>query len=1070
MTLSQRARFLLLSFALLEPGWLGAQGYRGTVHGTVRDASLAVLPGSTVTAKNKSTGLTRTGVAGSDGVYEILELPAGEYTLEAQSGALSPLSEAVFVRVGTDTKVDFVLGRVAGISENVTVVAEAPLVNTARDVLGQVVDNHLVEALPLNGRDFGKLVALTPGVTVEGSGVAGTEKGFGQFNVDGARDRSNNYTLDGTDNNDPFLNNSALNQTGITGAPASLLPIDAIEEFNIQSQFAAEYGRNAGSVVNIITKSGSNEFHGSAFGYLRRDVFDARNYFNVETKPDGTPNPKSPFKNNQFGASLGGPIVKDKTFFFVAYEGQRERVGSDFLFLVPTPADKAAARAAALSHPLPDGTFLTSINPTLDTILNFFPQSATRGIPTTVQDTNNVDSFILKLDHQFSASQAFSVRYALSKSDQVFPLGSLGGFGNGSRLGQFSQVSPTNVQVFSVSLVSTLSERRVNEIRAGFSRYKTSFSSADSAFDPATIGLRLGAGDLGLPEFDFAGLVENLGATGFSVPRGRTSHSFQVLDNFTLVTGRQTFKFGGEYRRASIDNFNDNLGRGIFSFSPSGLSPDPVVDVLANYYQGNAFVLANTGNTQRNTFNNGFSLFAQDDFRVRPTFTLNLGLRWEYFGPLGEKNNLLSNLAADGTLQMVGSGGLDGAYNRELTDFGPRVGFAWTVRENTVLRGAAGLYYDYIPQNVLIANFTNSAGIATNSIGPEAVLPLQFNQGAFNGSTGGLILTPTGPPFSAFVTPRDLKTPRMLSWNVNVQQRLGRALSAEVGYIGSHGSDLIRLYDANQPLVTTGNRPNPNFSQLAVLASISRSNYYGFQGTLRAQNLRGLSGFLTYTYSKSLDDASDGIDFNFASAALPQNSNDLNAEYGPSTFDTRHRFTAALNWQIARGWQLNAITTVQSGRPIPILTANDTSNTFNFHQRPDLVPGVDPINPNFSPTTGYLNPLAFRQPATGTFGNLGRNAIYGPGFWNVDVSLIKTLKVSERASLELRAEVFNVFNHPNFALPTGTINPGINADGTVNASAGPAGIISQTPDVAQGNPGLGGGGPRVFQFGVRLAF
>ena len=696
--------------------------------------------------------------------------------------------------------------------EAITVTSAVPLIDTANDALGQVVDNRLVAELPLNGRDFTKLVALTPGVTVEGSGVAGTEKGFGQFNINGNRDRSNNYLLDGTDNNDPFFNNSALNQVGITGAPASLLPIDAILEFNLQSQFAAEYGRNSGSVVNILTKSGTNKFHGSVFEFFRNDKLDARNYFNR------APDSKTAFRNNQFGASLGGPIVHDHTFFFAAYEGQRERVGSNFIVSVPTETQIADARTAA------SGILGGPVNPALDKILSFFPGpsgfNGTSGtLATTVSDKNDLNSFILKGDHQFSPNETFSVRYAYGDSTQTFPLGSLGGFGSGSRLAQFAQQSPTRVQVVSGSLLSVLSSGKVNEVRLGYSRYRTSFRSLDGNLNPNSLGFgNLGTVELGLPEIDFSGLIENLGATAFSIPRGRLSQTYQVLDNFTWVNGRNSWKIGGEYRRANIDSFNDNLERGLISFSSgNGFSNDPVTDMLTSYYLGGPSSFAgfgNTGNTQRTTFNNGFSAFAQDDFRAASNLTLNLGLRWEYFGPLGETHNLLSNLdPATGLLRMMKL-----PYNRDLNNFGPRIGFAYTPVDGFVIRGGYGLYYDYIPQNLLIANFTSSAGLVTNPIGPRPVFPLNFDPNAWAGAAATPVFSAnTTGPFNVFVTPRNLATPYVQGWNLNLQKQLGKAFSVETGYVGSKGTHLTRLFDANQS-DAQGNLPNQNFLAEDVFA------------------------------------------------------------------------------------------------------------------------------------------------------------------------------------------------------------------------------------------------------------
>jgi len=1085
-----------------------AQSFRGSIRGTVTDPSGSVIAGAKVSARNIDTGMQREATTGRDGAYVLAELPAGEYTVMAESAGLSPSAQNVQVNVGLDTSANFDLTKVQKRQEELTVKEEAPLVETTRDVLGEVVERRMVEDLPLNGRDFGKLVALVPGATVEPSGVAAIQSGFGQFAINGNRDRSNNYTLDGTDNNDPFFNNSAFNQTGIGGAPASILPIDAIQEFNLQSNFGAEYGRNSGSVVNIITKSGSNQIHGSVFEFLRNDYFDARNFFNRLVDPSGNHIPKSEFRNNQFGVSVGGPIIKDRTFFFGAYEGQRERVTSDFSLQVPTQQQIGNAQAISAlgpvgGSPVPPSAALTAILNQFPTATGFNGTSGT--VVGGVHDKNDVDSFIVKADHQITPSQSLSGRYAFASSQQQFPLGGLG-FGAGSRLAQFSQSSPTRVQLVSASLLSTLSPARINEVRFGYSRYRTSFSALDANVDYSAPNLNFGTSKLGLPEIDFSGIFDNLGATAFSIPRGRTSQTFQILDNFTWLKGRHTIKLGGEFRRAAIDSFNDNLERGFFSFSPAavgGLNAcqlptpppactanngmgDPATLALVSYYLGSTFPSADTGNTQRATYNNGLSFFAQDDFRVSPTFTLNVGLRWEYFGPLSEAHNLLSNLGRDGNLALAGADGVDGAYKRDLNNFGPRLGFAWNVGYGTVVRGAYGVFYDYIPQDLLIANFTNSAGLVTNPIGSRAVISVanSYDSTAFNGTNPGApVFTvpnplPTTPPSGAdiFFTPRNLTTPYVQNWNFNIEHQLREGLALQLGYVGSKGTKLVRLRDANQPDVS-GNRPNPNYGFMDEFATISASTYHALQATLRTRSWHGLSGFTGYTFSKSLDDASDGIDFNFSTVALPQDSNNLRAEHGPSNFDSRHRFIAAFVYdlpkfggssRLSEGWQINTIVTVQSGRPVPIVSSSDTSGSgfptpSNFHQRPNVVPGVNPINANWrsSPdTTGFLNGNAFAQPAVGTFGNLGRNAIYAPRFANVDFAFLKNTRIVERASLQFRVEFFNIFNHPNFALPNFFVSPG----------SAQQGLITQTPDVAQTNPGLGGGGPRVIQLALKVTF
>lgn len=772
---------------------------------------------------------------------------------------------------------------------------------------------------------------------------------------------------------------------------------------------------------------------------------------------------------------------------------------SDFTFLVPTAQQIANAQSIVAANGVPPGPALSAILGQFPAATGFNGSSGT--VVGGVHDVNNVNSFITKIDHQLSGSELLSGRYAFAQSSQQFPLGGLG-FGAGSRLPQFAQTSPTRVQLVSASLLSTVSSRKINEIRFGYSRYRTSFSSLDSNTDFSSPDLNWNTGTKGLPEIDFSGQFDNLGAQAFSIPRGRTSQTFQILDNFTWVSGRHTLKFGGEFRRAMIDSFDDVLSHSLFSFGAedpanltacSQLVPAPgCADngtlTLVAYYLGDNFPSANSGNTHRTTYNNGLSFFAQDDLRLSPKFTLNAGLRWEYFGPISEAHNLLSNLGRDGNLAMVGTDGLHSAYNRDLNNFGPRLGFAWNAFPKTVVRGAYGIYYDYVPQDLLIANFTNSAGLATNPIGPQPVVSLSnnYDSTAFNGTNpGGPIFSAPSGPFppqgaDVFITPRNLVTPYMQNWNLNIEQELSHTLALQLGYVGSKGSKLVRLRDANQPDIF-GNRNNfPQYGFVDEFASISASTYDALQATLRTRSYHGLSGFAGYTWSKSLDDASDGIDFNFATVALPQNSNNLAAEHGPSNFDTRHRFTGAFTYDVptfrggrrlGSGWQLNTIVTAQSGRPVPIVNSDDTSGAnfdvfptpSNFHQRPNVVPGVNPINANWESgpdTIGYLNGTAFADPPFGTFGNLGRNAIYGPHFWNVDFAVNKMTAITEHVNLQLRAEFFNIFNHPNFALPNFFVVPGQSQQG----------LITQTPDQAQTNPGLGGGGPRVMQFAAKVVF
>jgi hypothetical protein len=416
---------------------------------------------------------------------------------------------------------------------------------------------------------------------------------------------------------------------------------------------------------------------------------------------------------------------------------------------------------------------------------------------------------------------------------------------------------------------------------------------------------------------------------------------------------------------------------------------------------------------------------------------------------------------------------------RDLNNFGPRLAVAWSPLKNTVIRAGYGIYYDYVPQDLLIANYTTVAGIATNPAGPQPVLPLGFNQGPWTGTVSGPVFTAIGGPYPIFVTTHNLATPYVGEWNLNVQEQVSKGAAIEIGYAGSKGTRLTRLYDANQDDINT------NYGEVDTFSSNSSSTYNALQVQARFSRWHGFSGFSAYVFSKSLDGASDGIDFNFATAAFPQNSDDLNAEKGPSTFDARHRWTTALNYavpvwgalpeRLAEGWSWNTIVTVMSGQPIGIITGDAIVNadgSYNYHQRPDLLQGVNPILSG-SPANGYINPLAFTEPMVNPpYGDLGRDAVYGPGFWNIDFSVTKDTKLTERLNLQLRFEAFNIFNHPQFALPGGSIMPTGGSGLTLQQALAqcPGCFSTQTPDVAQGNPGLGGGGPRVLQFAARFQF
>ncbi len=542
------------------------------------------------------------------------------------------------------------------------------------------------------------------------------------------------------------------------------------------------------------------------------------------------------------------------------------------------------------------------------------------------------------------------------------------------------------MQVVSASFLSAFSATHINELRFGYTRFRNSFTSQD-AVSPISGLPDFGTGLSGIPEIDFGGLIENLGATAFSVPRARVSQNYQILDNFTWIKGAHTLKFGGEYRRTWVSAFNDNLGRGLIEFGPTGLDPDPIIDTLANFYLGYFCDMMNTGriapDSRRKYRKHAahhlqqwlgllrprrISRALESHHHLRPALGVFRPHQRKKQSPLQFSRPFLGQLSA----VRVGTDGLSGAYKRDLNNFGPRLAVAWSPFQNTVVRAGYGIYYDYIPQDLMIANFTTVAGIATNPVGPQAVLPLAFNHAAWNGTaTGPVFSAVTSGPFPIFVTTHNLATPYAGEWNLNIQQQISKGAAIEIGYVGSKGTRLVRLYDANQDDINT------NYGEIDTFATNSASTYNALQVQARFNNWHRFSGFSAYVFSKSLDGASDGIDFNFSTAAFPQNSDNLQAEKGPSTFDARHRWTTALNYSVpiwsalpsrlAQGWGWNTIVTVMSGQPIGIITPNGIFNadgSDNFHQRPDVVPGVNQILGG-NPANGYINPLAFAcLPAT----------------------------------------------------------------------------------------------------------
>ncbi|MGA8198650.1 MAG: TonB-dependent receptor [Candidatus Sulfotelmatobacter sp.] len=1156
-----RARIIVM-FVLLTAVSLSAQTFRGTILGTATDPSGAVVAGAQVTVKNVATGLERTTETSADGSYSLPELPIGTYTVTVtQTGFQTFAANNVTVDVASERRVDAKM-RPGQVSSRVEVSAdELPLIETTSDTLGGTITASEMKDIPVNGRDYQKLIYLTPGIAGSPDQISDSPGSYGVFSMNGARGRSNNFLLDGTDMNDGYRNDPAINEAGVFGTPATILPIDAVAELRVLSNFEPEYGRSGGAVINMVTKSGTNQIHGTAIEYFRNDATDARNYFNPSSQP------KAAFHNNQFGGSLGGPIIKDKTFFYVDYEGQRERVGVVSLGCVPDPANIAAdggptnpVIAALLArNPWPA--------PNIPGVVSSDSGCITPNVSTTAPSYNNVDSLIAKIDHSFNSNNQISGRYYYGNSGQAFPLALTA---SGGQLPGFDTYTPTRVQLVSLSYVKTIGASKVNELRYGWNRFAEGFFPQDLGFHPSSIGLcsassvadcqGSGAADSGLPPIIVGGFSQ-IGASS-GVPRTRVDSNSQVIDGFSWKANKHDVKFGFEFHRTAIQQVFSRNFRGELKFEGGGLNPGsattpastPLQDFLAGYVDGGSEY---AGDARRHTFENSYALYIQDSFHLAPTLTLNYGLRWDYFGVVGEKNNLLSNVtnydlaAATFTLTQVGQPGLSQMYNPDHRNFSPRVSVAWDVfgHGRTVVRSGFGIFYDAMSQDMVLGHLPYppafDPGPAYNPIGPAQVLPSSANGGVI-GAGVPTFGTPGCGECDSFVFDRNIKTPYMENYNLNIQQQFGSKLVLQVGYVGSQGDRLLRFVDLNQPNGSTidaydigyaqanvntfngapcypaggpgcisgygvprvyGNNPYGTF-YLFQQQSSAKSNYNSLQASLRLTGWHGLTSITNYVWSRSMDTASDGEDFQ-PNASQPYDSTNPQREYAPSNFDVPQRFTWILGYEFPKmsggmqrlknGWGIDSTATLQSGQPFQLNYnfEGDFSGAGEGIDRPDV---VGPITYNQHNPLDFLNLSSFAIPCTLTalaqsptgpglsnteqdcvpgtrhFGNERRNELRGPTFKQWDLSIHKDTPLTERVNMQIRAEFFNVLNHPNFANPflpafiADAGQSGFAANGNNQEVGAGSYAIGATGDVGIGNPFLGGGGPRGVQFAAIFRF
>lgn len=1086
------------------------QSTQGGLTGVVRDEKGASIVGAKVTVVSKATGLERGTVTAENGSFHALALPAGVYELRAEaSGFATTTIKDIQVGVDQIRSVDVVL-RVGTVAEVVDVQADAALTQTETSKVGEIIDNRKVEDLPLNGRDFAQLARLNPGVAVSGGGGGqqGGEGAASGFSSNGQRSTSNNFLVDGVDNNNYFA-----------GEPAQLPSIDSIQEFEVQTNtFAAEYGRNSGSVVNLVTKSGTNQLHGSVYEFFRNDALDARNYFNTE------PFAESALRLNQFGGTLGGPIIKNRTFFFADYEGFRRRAGITRITNVPTPQQRAGDFTDQNGDPVS-----VSVNPTSAQVFNLFPlpnlNSQAGNFVSSPEQRDTTDQFLVKVDHRLRSSDTLSVRYSHTGVDTFFPFtpGQ-----SGTNVPGYGLNNDGGNHLVAVSYTRVFSPRTLNEARFGLTRSSVALIT-ESGPKAADFGFNTGHApdaplNLGnIPQVAFSGgfvtgstAVTNLGGA-IDNPSTTDVNTFQWVDHISHTTARHSFKLGGDIRYVQLNRLYDLSFSGQITFSganntagPGGTNvPNPLIDFALGIPDGS---LQFVGDSKRHFRTTSYGFFGQDTFKLRKNLTLNYGLRYELNTVLQEAHDLLSSFRpqnfstyldpSDPTIQsnldalrasgVVLQQDVDGIYDGDHNNFAPRLGIAWDIFSNgkTVLRSGYGVFYETIIGNIPGNVMLNPPFL------PDYFVPAPFTQwpNAF---------APSGFPVLT-VTAQKLRTPYAQHYNFLVQQELPARTLLEVGYVGTSGTKLPRFRQMNQAFITQAQidqlTPDvrtrmqimgiPDFvidnfilpNGIAAIPSVARTPFFGYAQLFQAEDsisshysslqvkldkrfTHGLSSLLSYTWSRSIDGASVffGSGAN-ATTIFPQDNYNLAAERGDSDFDIRHRLSWSVIYELpearalkalGRGWQLGGILSLQTGQPFSVLTGQGNSATGLGNDRPDLIG-----EPNSGPHTvqRWFNTDAFVPNALLTFGNSGRNIVRGPGFHNFDFSVLKNTAIREGVNLQFRAEFFNITNHPNFALPA-------------NVLAAPNfGSLFQTPDAAQNNVGLGSGGPRLIQFAVKLNF
>ena len=1035
------AEFIIFYF-LLAPA-APAQLPTATILGVVKDASGAVIPEAKLTARSVDTGQVRTGTSGGDGSYRFAALPVGKYEVRVEHpGFQTAVRSGLTLTVAQEAVVNFAL-EVGAIEQTLSVTAEAPLVNTTSGSLGALVDEQRVAELPLNGRNYVDLTLLQAGIqhwrntgSTSGVSVSGA-----WFSSNGAPVRSNNYVLDGAIMQD-------LSSAATASISGSTLGLEGIREYRvITNSFSAEYGMKMGSQMVIVSKSGTNAFHGSLFEYLRNSALDARNFFDRKTAIN--PRRLPPFAKNNFGVSFGGPIQRDRTFFHAVYEANRERVGRSLVGNVIPPSAKV------------DGGLVPQIDPRIKPLLALFPDPNLSNdqftFPFSERTTENFGQ--TRMDHTVSNADTIFGRYTVTDTEFLTPRAPFPGFPQvGTSRSHFATGSETHI----------VSPVLLNTLRFSYSR------TGRGAFSPSGISG---------PQFSFMpgeeiGTIDIGGVSGYgpntSTPSVKSQHVFTWSDDVFYTRGRHSLKLGGLLNHYRTDDSNATAARGELTF------PNVTSFLLA---QPSRYRVLTPGSRQGRRYRyNTLGFFLQDDLRVTPRFSLNLGLRYEFHTEFIEADGYRAALRdmerdAETTLGRL-------FENPSLRNFSPRFGFAWDLTGDgkTALRGGFGLLYDV----AVLGSALSLAALGTP--------PFTSNSAVTGAEAVRLFSIPLFiPPEAAGKELRTLdyrvQQPHMLQYNVTVERQLPFAAAVSLAYGGSRGINIVQTQDANPrvPQILpdgrqfwTGSDPrrNPYWDSIEMRTAGGNSWYNSLQVVLSKRLSRGLQFQSAYTWAKVIDEtqAVFGAEISLSEPWFPVDPAHRDSSRGPAAFDTTHnlRYNAIYRLpqvlssggaaaKMLNGWWLTGILSLQSGFPFtPVLQVNRSRSGVaggrSGIDRPDLAPGKS-NNPVLGGADRYFDPSAFRVPPNGFLGNLGRNTVRSPGFANLDFSVAKDTPLGflgESGKLEFRAEFFNLLNRVNFNMPDRTVYA---ARADVEPPLPTAGRITLTSGTA-----------RQIQFALKLVF